>query len=227
MAVAPYLRGVTPHPEVTPQLLGALTQVESSGNPRAVSPKGALGLAQFMPGTAADLGIDPFDPQQALTGARQYLSWLISQTGNLPDALAAYNWGIGNLKKYGRDAAPKKTRDYVEKVLARLAKAEQGQPDSIVAQPANPRDPVPPPELSDAIAALMPTKDVPAVPAEQVPSLLSVSRRLGSLPTAQRAQPPTLSGKESPIEMVEKLLRSPTNLAKLARGGHFRLWNRR
>ncbi len=224
MAVAPYLRGVAPHPEVTPQLLGALTQVESSGKPRAVSPKGALGLAQFIPSTAADLGIDPFDPQQALTGARQYLSWLISQTGNLPDALMAYNWGIGNFKKYGREAAPKETRDFLEKVLARLAKAEQGQPDSIVAQPANPRDPIPPPELSN-VETNPPATEALASEPEQLPlSLRPAVRRLKPLPTAQ---PLTLSGKESPIEMVEKLLRSPTNLAKLARGGHFRLWNRR
>lgn len=102
-------------------LLRSVATVESGGNPYATSGAGAQGLFQFMPGTAKDLGINPLDPAQAANGAARYLRQLLNQTGgNLEDALAAYNWGIGNVQKKGRAASPLETQMYVPKVLAGL-----------------------------------------------------------------------------------------------------------
>jgi soluble lytic murein transglycosylase-like protein len=64
---------------VSPTLLAALVWQESRWNPQAVSPKGAMGLAQLMPGTARDLGVNPADPAQNLVGGARYLRQLLDQ----------------------------------------------------------------------------------------------------------------------------------------------------
>ena len=102
-------------------LLEAVMQAESSGNLNAVSPVGALGPFQLMPGTARELGVtDPRDLDQAATGAARYLQQQLNRFGSLDSALAAYNWGPGNLSKKGYDARPTETRNYVNKVLGSL-----------------------------------------------------------------------------------------------------------
>ncbi len=85
---------------------------------KTVSTAGALGIAQFMPATAADLGIDPLNPFQAIDAAARYLSNLYRATGTWAQALAAYNWGLGNLRKYGLISAPSETRAYYQSILA-------------------------------------------------------------------------------------------------------------
>ena len=81
------------------------------------STKGAIGIAQFMPDTAEELGVDPLDPKQAIPGAAKYLASLKEQTGSWEGAVAAYNWGPGNLAKRGIDAAPEETRNYLAAVF--------------------------------------------------------------------------------------------------------------
>lgn len=85
---------------------------------RTKSPVGALGIAQFMPATAQQLGINPLDPFQAIDGAGRYLASLYRQTGSWSQALAAYNWGIGNVTRRGLDSAPTETRNYYTQILA-------------------------------------------------------------------------------------------------------------
>lgn len=97
-------------------LLHAQMQAESNGNPQAKSPKGALGLMQFMPDTAKEYGVDPMIPEQAIDGAGRYMRDLVKQTGNLRNAVAAYNWGIGNLQRKGIDNAPEETHNYIRNV---------------------------------------------------------------------------------------------------------------
>lgn len=99
-------------------------QTESSFNPQAVSPAGAMGLMQLMPGTAKDLGVrDPFDPAQNIdAGARYMRQMLDANEQDMKKALAAYNWGPGNLKKKGIENAPKETRNYLESILGEGAK---------------------------------------------------------------------------------------------------------
>lgn len=82
------------------------------------SPVGAVGIAQFMPATAKDLGVDPLDPTSAINGAGRYLRQLYNQLGTWSQALAAYNWGIGNVKRKGMAKAPAETRAYVAQITA-------------------------------------------------------------------------------------------------------------
>lgn len=82
------------------------------------SSAGALGIAQFMPATAAEMGIDPLNPWQAIDGAARYLRRLYDALGrDWAKALAAYNWGIGNVQRRGLDAAPAETRAYYASIL--------------------------------------------------------------------------------------------------------------
>jgi soluble lytic murein transglycosylase-like protein len=101
-------------------LIVALVIVESGGNPNAVSPKGALGLGQLMPGTARRYGVrDAFDPAENLKGSASYLSDLINMfKGDLVLALAAYNSGAQAVIKYRGVPPYSETRGYVPKVLA-------------------------------------------------------------------------------------------------------------
>lgn len=107
-------------------LLQAMVQVESSGNPRAVSPKGAQGLLQLMPGTAREVGVeDPFDAEQNLRGGAAYLARQLERFGDLPRALAAYNAGPGAVAKHGGIPPYPETRAYVERVLGLAQELEE------------------------------------------------------------------------------------------------------
>ncbi|HEY0955910.1 MAG TPA: lytic transglycosylase domain-containing protein [Roseateles sp.] len=85
---------------------------------RVRSPVGAVGIAQFMPATAAELGVDPLNTGQAIDGAARYLRQLYGTFGNWTEALAAYNWGQGNVARKGLAAAPRETRNYFTSILA-------------------------------------------------------------------------------------------------------------
>lgn len=106
---------------VDPQILAAIAKKESGFDPSARNAgSGASGMMQFMPGTARGLGIDPFDPAQAVDGAARLYKDYHAQFGSIPHALAAYNWGPGNLQRHGFDARPGETRDYVETITGWL-----------------------------------------------------------------------------------------------------------
>lgn len=115
-----------------PELLDALVEAESNYDPNARSRVGALGLTQLMPGTAKDLGVNPLDPMQAIDGGARYLQQLLRRyKGDEEKALAAYNWGMGNVDRRGLGAAPRETTDYVSKVLELAGPPGAGwQPDA-------------------------------------------------------------------------------------------------
>ncbi len=94
-----------------------LVQQESGWNHGAVSPKGAMGLAQLMPGTAARLGVDASDPQQNLEGGARYLAMMYSRFGSWKLALAAYNAGPQAVEKYGGIPPYAETAGYVAAIL--------------------------------------------------------------------------------------------------------------
>jgi hypothetical protein len=113
-------------------LLAAVVHVESGGNPQAVSPVGAQGLTQLMPATAQHLGVNnPFDPAESLNGAAKYLRGLLGKFGgDVSKALAAYNAGEGNVRKYGGIPPFAETQAYVPAVLAASNAYRQPQPGS-------------------------------------------------------------------------------------------------
>lgn len=90
-----------------------LVQQESGWNPSAVSPKGATGLAQLMPGTAAKLGVDATDPHENLEGGARYLRMMYERFGNWRLALAAYNAGPEAVDKHGGVPPYAETVNYV------------------------------------------------------------------------------------------------------------------
>lgn len=105
-------------------LLRSVAITESAGNPNAMSGAGAQGLFQLMPGTAKDLGLrgnDAFDPVKSAQAAAKYLAQLLkANNGDLPKALASYNWGIGNVQKHGMALMPEETRNYIPRVLSNM-----------------------------------------------------------------------------------------------------------
>jgi len=114
---------------IDPALLAGLVRQESNFNAAAVSPAGARGLTQLMPGTAAGLGVtDATDPQQALDGGARYLrQQLDAFGGDVTKALAAYNAGPGAVQRYGGVPPYAETQAYVRKVQA-FAAAYRGTP---------------------------------------------------------------------------------------------------
>ncbi len=102
---------------IDPNLLAAVAKVESGGNASAVSPAGAKGLMQFMPGTARAMGIDPLDPAQAVDGAARLLTQLQSRLGSLELALAGYNAGEGAVRRAGGIPPYSETQRYVSKIM--------------------------------------------------------------------------------------------------------------
>lgn len=110
-----------------------LLRQESGLNPNAVSPVGALGIAQFMPGTAAERGLrNPFDPLEAIPKSAELLREHRARFGNLGLAAAAYNAGPQRVRGWleGRSGMPAETRDYVARITGRTVEewaAESGR----------------------------------------------------------------------------------------------------
>ena len=111
---------------IDPNTLYLLLYQESRFRPdiidgRTRSATGAMGIAQFMPKTAVEwLGSEAaaLDPKKAIPGAARYLAWLRRNLGgDMKKAVAAYNWGIGNVQRKGLDMAPAETRNYVAAIL--------------------------------------------------------------------------------------------------------------
>ena len=112
---------------VSPTLLAALVWQESRWNPQALSRKGAIGLAQLMPATARDLGVNPLDPVANLNGGARYLRQLLDQfDGDVEKALAAYNAGAARVRSAGGVPAIAETRNYVASIVRHISSSSTG-----------------------------------------------------------------------------------------------------
>jgi hypothetical protein len=119
---------------IDPELLEAMAEVESGGDPLSVSPKGALGLMQLMPATASEFSVlNPFNPVANLRGAADFLDYLRNRFANnpnlqgLPALLAAYNAGPGAVERYGGIPPYAETNRYVQRVIERYANVLSAQ----------------------------------------------------------------------------------------------------
>jgi soluble lytic murein transglycosylase-like protein len=118
-----YFRQLEQQRNLPPGLLDAVWSTESSRGRNMQSPAGAQGHFQFMPATAQQYGVtNPYDLKQSARGAADMYADLLKQSGgNLPQALASYNWGSGNVQRQGMGNMPAETRGYIQKVTAQMA----------------------------------------------------------------------------------------------------------
>ncbi len=123
-----------------PALVKAVIDVESGGNPTAVSRKGALGLMQLIPSTAGQLGVgNAFDPAQNVEGGASYLRSLLDRFhGDLEKSLAAYNAGPGLVERFGGVPNIPETRSYVQKVTNSYFRPGSGRDPSFASPPRIP-----------------------------------------------------------------------------------------
>jgi len=116
----PLIREAEVRYRLPPGLMQALIWAESRFNPMAVSPAGAAGLAQLMPGTARELGVsNPHDPAQNINGGARYLRQMLDRFGDVHLALAAYNAGPGAVTRAGGIPRNRETPAYVRSVFQR------------------------------------------------------------------------------------------------------------
>lgn len=182
-----------------------LLEQESAWRPEVISGKknssaGAQGIAQFMPATAADEGIDPLNTDEAIPAGAAYLARMHKATGSWTGALTSYNWGIGNYKKWlsgERKTQPKEAREYAGKVQARAKNYRQPGDTAAAAQPSAT---VPVETVPDV--AEIPRTTTPPVP-EQQPAIATPP-----MPTAPPAPLPEPTG----IGMDRALIPPPASL---------------
>ncbi len=114
---------------IPPKLLHSVVKAESAYRPDAVSPKGAIGLMQLMPATAAQYGADPMDPAQNVEAGTAYLrDLLLKYNGDVAAALAAYNAGPGAVDRYHGVPPYAETRSYVGRVIRNWQNTPQPVP---------------------------------------------------------------------------------------------------
>ncbi|MFN7937521.1 MAG: lytic transglycosylase domain-containing protein [Bryobacteraceae bacterium] len=121
--IGPLIKDAAARVKLKEELVRSVIERESAFRPCAVSPKGAQGLMQLMPATAAELGVkDPFDPKQNIDGGTRYLKQMLDKyQGNLELALAAYNAGPGRVDRAGGVPPIEETRTYILNILSKFA----------------------------------------------------------------------------------------------------------
>ncbi len=115
------IRGASIRHQVSAALLAAQLRQESGFDPRAVSPAGARGIAQFMPATAQAMGLrDPFDPERAIDAQARLMRGLLRRFGSVQLALAAYNAGEGAVGRCNCIPPYRETQHYVAVIVAMM-----------------------------------------------------------------------------------------------------------
>jgi soluble lytic murein transglycosylase-like protein len=117
----PLIESAAKQEDLQPELLRSMISQESGARPCAVSPKGAMGLMQLMPGTAAQLGVkDPFDPKENLNAGAWFVKQLLTTYNDLPLALGAYNAGPARVNAIDGIPAIPETQDYIRRIMSTL-----------------------------------------------------------------------------------------------------------
>ncbi|MDF0579854.1 lytic transglycosylase domain-containing protein [Bradyrhizobium yuanmingense] len=148
---------------------------ESRFKSNEVSHAGAQGVAQFMPGTAAEVGLDdPFDPMKALPASAKFLRKLRDDFGNLGLAAAAYNAGPGRIQKWlaRQSELPRETRDYVRIITGTKAEDWTERSEALAIRIDLPRE-----APCEGIGSLSKAKDVAWVPVNLTPSVANIIRK--------------------------------------------------
>jgi hypothetical protein len=167
MKLAPQVQQAAARNGLNGNILLAQLDVESSGSNTAISSKGAAGVAQFMPATAAQYGVDVKNPQSSITGQAAYMSDLTKKYGgDYRKALAAYDWGPGNLDKalsrYGdswTEHLPTETSNYITKVMSKagaVAPASDTSMATAATEPLQPTVPITPAQPQQPVASSLP-----------------------------------------------------------------------
>ena len=129
-----HLRDAANQNGLPPEILLSVAKIESAFQTNALSPKGAIGVMQLMPGTARALNVNPHDTRENIEGGARLLRDLLVQYEQYPDqvyrALSAYNAGPGAVKKYNGVPPYRETQAYVEKVLNEYHRLKARKPDS-------------------------------------------------------------------------------------------------
>jgi soluble lytic murein transglycosylase-like protein len=189
--VNPLIEDAAKQESLDPKLLRAVVGQESAFRPCAASAKGAQGLMQLMPETAAELGVaNPFDPKQNLDGGARFLKQLIDKyKGDLPQALGAYNAGPKTADQSGGVPDLQETRDYVDSILAKAGlKPADGSATKPAEPPANPAKP------ADATAKPADAAAKPGEPPVKPPDTPVKPAGAPAKPAAPSANPPTKPG---------------------------------
>jgi hypothetical protein len=239
--VDPLIEDAAKQNSLDPKLLRAVIGQESAFRPCAVSVKGAQGLMQLMPETAAELGVaNPFDPKQNLDGGSRFLKQLLAKyKGDLPLALGAYNAGPKTVDDSGGVPDLQETREYVDAILAKAGIKPAGWPAKSaetatkpveqstkpadapakpVEAPAKPIDPAPKDLAAKPADSPAKPADVPAKPtdAQAKPDIpLAKPADPSAKPTDAPAMPAASPAK--PVDMALKPADSPAKPAAPAK----------
>lgn len=160
---------------IPPAFFARLIWQESKFKPDARSHVGAQGVAQFMPGTAAEMGLeDPFDPRQALPASARFLRKLHDQFGNLGLAAAAYNAGSGRIQNWlaRRGPLPDETRKYVRTITGTPAETWSAEAKTAALNQGLPRE-----APCEGIGGLSRSKEVAAIPVALTPTMSGIIRK--------------------------------------------------
>ena len=202
-ALEPVIAAAERRHRLPPGLLRALVQVESETRVHRISPAGAMGPGQLMPGTANMLGVeDPFDPAPAIDASARYLAEQLRRFRDVRLAVAAYNAGPGAV--HGRVPRNGETEYYVAKVLAAWKHPRLHTPPAAVGARTPPRAPSPTPPArvsarpSTAAAAMKPSPGTKAVARPQVKPVPMAKRPSGAKAVARPPERPAPGTKPLP-----------------------------
>ncbi len=206
-----------------PRIFIRQIKAESDFNPYAGSSAGARGIAQFMPATARELGIDPMDSKQALDGAAKLMAKYVRQYGSYRKALAAYNAGTGAVAKYGGVPPYAETQAYVKKILSGISGAQypgQKPRPASTAQTASGGSTGAQEQQPISLAATVnPTPQIQITPPAP-PQILDTSQYLTNSASGQAPQLPALQNQAPPeqtqVEVGTQAPEPATQITKVA-----------